>query len=155
MIILGHAKRWYSGSSEPRLITPEDFHSLLSMYERSVCKSLRNINREKYSYTNSTQPNILASRMPPGDMVVSILSYPWISEMQCRWNTINFLIEHELTEMLDHTNSWPTLNIPKKGLLKRLVMFKKAALLLLYRLTDCAVSVVFLKSLGKLLTDCF
>ncbi|KAH9210556.1 hypothetical protein DL95DRAFT_448709 [Leptodontidium sp. 2 PMI_412] len=77
--------------------------------------------------------------MPLGDIVVSILSYPWVDEMHYRRRTIDFLIEHEITEMVDTTNiaGWPTLDIPKDELFKRLGMFKKGAFLLLYRLADC------------------
>ncbi|CZS90655.1 uncharacterized protein RCO7_06802 [Rhynchosporium graminicola] len=59
--------------------------------------------------------------------------------MHSRRQTIEFLITHEVSEMVDTTNSanWPTLDIPKEELLKRLVMFKKEALFLLYRLADC------------------
>ena len=85
---------------------------------------------------------ILSSRMPPGDIVLSILSYPWIDEIHCRRQTIDFLIEHEITEMIDVTNSsgWPTLNIPKDDFSKRLTFFKRKALHLLYKLADCTVS---------------
>lgn len=61
--------------------------------------------------------------------------------MHYRRRTIDFLIEHEITEMVDTTNiaGWPTLDIPKDELFKRLGMFKKGAFLLLYRLADCTV----------------
>ncbi|KAH6719240.1 hypothetical protein BKA61DRAFT_597173 [Leptodontidium sp. MPI-SDFR-AT-0119] len=117
----------------------KDFNFLLSNYERSISKSLRDVNKDGFIYSNADQDVILSSRMPSGDIVVSILSYPWVDEMHYRRRTIDFLIEHEITEMVDTTNiaGWPTLDIPKDELFKRLGMFKKGAFLLLYRLADC------------------
>ncbi|PVH87171.1 hypothetical protein DL98DRAFT_510030 [Cadophora sp. DSE1049] len=122
----------------------KDFNSLLSNYERSISKSIRDSNTDEFAYTNADQATILPSRMPPGDIVVSILSYPWIDEMHSRRQTIDFLINHEITEMMDVTNSsgWPTLDIPKDELSKRLTIFKKRALLHLYRLADCTAGLI-------------
>lgn len=80
--------------------------------------------------------------MPPGTHKVNAFSYPWYSELRCRTATIKFLISHELTEMLDINGSWPTLpDVTKEDLMNRLQHFKKRALLLLYRLADCAAGV--------------
>ncbi|CAL3963795.1 unnamed protein product [Diplocarpon coronariae] len=129
--------------SEPKaagllLSLSKTFYSLLSTYEMSVARTLLDTNKHKFAYTNASQAEVLSSQIPPSDTVISKLSYPWISEMQCRSDTIDFLVEHELTEMLDVTNSWPTLDRPKAELSKRLTIFKRRALLLLYRLVDCA-----------------
>lgn len=120
----------------------QDFNTLLSNYECSISKCVRDTNKDKFAYTNVDQATILSSRIPPGDIVVSILSYPWIDEMHCRRKTIDFLVEHEITEMMDVTNSsgWPTLNIAKDELSKRLALFKRKSLHLLYKLADCTVS---------------
>ncbi|PBP17258.1 putative integral membrane protein duf125 [Diplocarpon rosae] len=119
----------------------KEFYSLLSTYEISVAKTVLDTSKHKFAFTNASQAEVLSSRIPPGDILVSRLSYPWISEMQCRSDVINFLLEHEITEMLDSTNSWPTLDRPKNELSKRLTMFKKRALSLLYKLVDCATGV--------------
>ncbi|KAK0104480.1 hypothetical protein ONS95_004769 [Cadophora gregata] len=119
----------------------KDFNSLLSDYERSISKSIRDTNVDEFAHTNADQATILSSRMPPGEIVVSILSYPWVNEMHCRQQTIEFLIEHEITDMMDVTSSsgWPTLDVPKEELSKRLAIFKRRAFLLLYRLADCTI----------------
>jgi hypothetical protein len=82
---------------------------------------------------------ILSSRLPPRDNPVRALSFPWLSELQRRSATIEFLANHKITQMEDYTNDWPTLDIPKAELQRRLTMFKRKAFLLLYRLADCAV----------------
>lgn len=59
--------------------------------------------------------------------------------MQSRWEAVDILVGHEITEMMDVNNSWPTLDAPKDELLERLLRFKKQALLLIYKLSDCVV----------------
>jgi len=76
--------------------------------------------------------------MAPGSLAVDRMTYPWLSEIRCRIETIEFLIQHEVTEMTDPEHHWPTLNVPKHELDKRSSQFKKEGLHLLYRLTDCA-----------------
>ncbi|KAH7403328.1 hypothetical protein BKA64DRAFT_641325 [Cadophora sp. MPI-SDFR-AT-0126] len=140
--IAGQTINFDPRSARSLLRLSKDFNSLLLKYERSICKSIRDTSKDDFAYTNVDEVMILSSRMPPGDLTVSILSYPWIDEMHCRQQTIDFLVNHEITEMMDATNSsgWPTLNIPKDELSKRLIVFKKRALLLLYRLADRTTS---------------
>lgn len=59
--------------------------------------------------------------------------------MRYRSTTIEFLVDHEITQMEDFISDWPTLDIPKPELGQRLTTFKRNAFLLLYRLADCAV----------------
>jgi hypothetical protein len=122
----------------PRLTFLQLFHSLLKRYERSITKRL-SYNDKRFTHTNPDQATILASRLPPRDAPVKSLSYSWLSEMRRRSTTIEFLVDHEITQMEDHTSDWPTLDVPKPELEERLNTFKRKAFLLLYRLADCAV----------------
>ena len=87
------------------------------------------------------QLNILASQLPlRGESPLLRLTYPWLAEIRRRSDTIDFLLDHELTRMEDHTNDWPILEeVPKPDLDHLLTVFKRKALLLLYRLADCVV----------------
>lgn len=61
--------------------------------------------------------------------------------MISRAQTMDFLINHELTDMIDHhAQSWPTLDLAKEALGQRIVHFKKLSFFLLYRLADCSTS---------------
>jgi len=120
------------------LLLSKSFHSLLKRYEISCTKHL-SYNEIRLAYTNSAQAIILSSQVAPRDNPVQALTYPWFSELRFRSTIIDFLTNHEITHMEDYTNDWPTLDIPKSELQQRLVMFKRKAFLLLYRLADCAV----------------
>jgi len=52
---------------------------------------------------------------------------------------MDVLVGHKITHMEDPTNHWPTLDIPKAELRQRLVIFKRRAFLLLYRLVGDSV----------------
>jgi len=85
--------------------------------------------------------------MLPGPERISVLgnpffvarnTYQWFDELQSRERTINYLLDHELTDMLSPAHNWPTLNIPIADLNRRLHLFKRKALLLLYAFADSA-----------------
>lgn len=116
----------------------QSFHSLLRRYEKSITRRV-SYNDQRLAYTNNDELIILSSRLPPRDNPVRALSYPWLSELRCRSTIIDFLANHNITQMVDHTNDWPTLDVPKAELQCRLDLFKRKAFLLLYRLADCAV----------------
>jgi len=67
---------------------------------------------------------------------VSVLTYDWYLEMRRRSHTIEYLTEHDISEM-DDNNGWPTLHLPKQELQQRKTLFKKRAFWLLYQLADC------------------
>jgi hypothetical protein len=67
------------------------------------------------------------------------------SEARFRLSTIDFLINHELTEMEDPVDRWPILNLPKRELSRRHSEFKRRALLLLYRTADIAAGLKDIK----------
>lgn len=77
----------------------------------------------------------------PSSRIVTAFSYQWFSEMRCRAATVEYLIVHQLTDLEDEGNSWPTLSVSKPDLTQRLQHFKRRALGLVYRLADCAVGV--------------
>lgn len=57
-----------------------------------------------------------------------------------RAQTMEFLINHQLTDMIDHHEQhWPTLDLPKQALCQRVEHFKKKGFSLLYRLADCSI----------------
>ncbi|KAJ5047311.1 uncharacterized protein L3040_003140 [Drepanopeziza brunnea f. sp. 'multigermtubi'] len=118
------------------LCLSKEFYSLLTAYERSISRSLLKINKDKFAYANSQQAEILSSRTPPGNAIVSVLTFPWVLEMKSRVKTIDFLVGHEITEMSDYRKNWPTLDLPNADLGNYLTKFKKSALLLLYKLVD-------------------
>lgn len=87
---------------------------------------------------NVAQHNVLSSRIPLSSFSVTEYTYPWASEMLSRVHVLEFLVNHELTDMIDHhTQRWPTLDISKEDLCQRMVRFKRIACCLLYRLADC------------------
>jgi hypothetical protein len=114
--------------------------SLLKTYEKSICTSI--LKRDhRLAWVNASQHEILSSRMPLGSNSVAAYTYGWASEMMTRAQTMEFLINHELTDMIvDLAQSWPTLNLPKEALSQRIAHFKKHSFLLLYRLADCSTS---------------
>ena len=116
----------------------QSFHSLLTRFEKSITHRV-SYNDQRLAYTNNDAQIILSSRLPPRDNPVRAHSYPWLSELRCRSTTIDFLATHDITQMVDHTNDWPTMDVPKAELQCRLNLFKRKAFLLLYRLADCAV----------------
>lgn len=61
--------------------------------------------------------------------------------MRSRSSLIEYLINHEITEMDDDTNGWPTLDVSKHELRQREMKFKRKAFSLLYRLADCTAGV--------------
>ncbi|KAE9376918.1 hypothetical protein N431DRAFT_480062 [Stipitochalara longipes BDJ] len=121
------------------LLLSKSFHSLLKRYEKSITYRL-SCNDERLEYANMEEC-IIRSSGRLGMQTVTALSYPWFSELRRRSTTIDFLASHEITQMEDSTNDWPTLDIPKAELRRRLAIFKRRAFLLLYRLADCAVGV--------------
>ncbi|KAH8809733.1 hypothetical protein F5882DRAFT_390550 [Hyaloscypha sp. PMI_1271] len=120
------------------LLLSKSFHSLLTRFEKSITHRV-SYNDQRLAYTNNDAQIILSSRLPPRDNPVRAHSYPWLSELRCRSTTIDFLATHDITQMVDHTNDWPTMDVPKAELQCRLNLFKRKAFLLLYRLADCAV----------------
>lgn len=54
---------------------------------------------------------------------------------------MEYLINHDITSMSDASHKWPIPNLdaPKLEILKRVAMFKRKGLLLLYQTADCAV----------------
>lgn len=82
-------------------------------------------------------------------LISTPFSYSWFREVCCRRDTIEYLASHDLTEMLDSRNSWPTLDIPKLELIKRLQQFKRNALLLIYQLADCAAGSTDMQHIRK------
>ena len=79
--------------------------------------------------------------LAPDTLTVIRYTYAWFAEMRSRETTIEYLLSHELTEMLDETGSgnWPTLDISKADFARRTRIFKKRALILMYQLSDCTV----------------
>ena len=116
-------------------------HSLLKTYERSITKSVfsRDHNLSYLKLTERT--TFLSLGLAPDLYTVERFTFAWFAEMQCRNTTIEHLLTHELTEMLDDAGNWPTLNIPKEDLARRFQLFKRRALLLMYQLSDCTVGV--------------
>lgn len=107
-------------------------HSLLKAYETSISQSV----------SRSCAPDLLW-----GTGKLSILTYPftatrhtyqWLDELNSRENSINYLINHELSDMLSPIHNWPSLDLPKNELSSLLQIFKRRALVLLYALADSA-----------------
>lgn len=116
----------------------QSFSYLLKTYQNSILKYALQGDSE-LKFVNSTQYRIHAtSIMTPGKFTVDEKTYPWLSEIRFRTETINFLVQHGLTDMTDPMNHWPVLENSKGDLEKRLLAFKKDGLHLLYRLSDCA-----------------
>jgi hypothetical protein len=129
---------WYNSL----LTTQQSFHSLMRAYEKSMSHRI-SYNDERLAFTNKDQVTLLSSRLPPRDKPVEAFSFPWLSELRRRSNTIDFLVNHDITKMDDHANAWPTLVMPKIQLQQRLTMFKRQAFLLLYKLAGrCCVRTV-------------
>ena len=124
------------------LTLSQPFHLLIKTYEKSIIKSLYNINR--FALVNSTSTTVLCSRIP-GGVVIPPLTFSWYSETRFRLSTIDFLISHELTEMEDPVDRWPSLDLPKPELSRRHSEFKRRALLLLYRIADIAAGLKDIK----------
>jgi hypothetical protein len=124
------------------LTLSQSFHSLIKTYEKSIIKSLYYINR--FALVNSTSAAALCSRIP-GGVVIPPLTFSWYSETRFRLSTIDFLINHKLTEMEDPVDHWPSLDIPKPELSRRHSEFKRRALLLLYRTADIAAGLKDIK----------
>jgi hypothetical protein len=91
------------------------------------------------AYVNINQAQVLSSLMPYYPRAVTAFTFQWFAEMRCRAATVTYLVSHELTDLEGEDNSWPTLDVSKPELTRRLQHFKKKALGLIYRLADCAV----------------
>jgi hypothetical protein len=91
--------------------------------------------------------------MTPGRFTVDRMSYPWLSEIRWRIETINFLVQHKLTDMTDPEHNWPVLNVPQSELKVRLSRFKKDGLHLLYRLSDCAAGLMTMELVRRRQTN--
>ena len=115
----------------------QSFFSLLKSYEISCTKRL-SYNDRRLEYTNQSQQTVLSSQVPPRDNALNVFSYAWYNELRFRCTIIEFLADHEITHMEDYSNDWPTLDVPKKELQRRLGMFKRRALLLLFQLVGKA-----------------
>ncbi|TVY82394.1 hypothetical protein LSUE1_G001817 [Lachnellula suecica] len=136
----------YAIDDEPKVAAvlmglSKSFCLLLRSYETSLAKALSK-NDDRLEHVNAAQPIALSSRLPPGDATVTTLTYEWYLEMRCRASLIDFLVQHEITDMDDDTNGWPTIeNIHKSELLLRQTVFKKRAFGLLYQLADCTAGI--------------
>jgi hypothetical protein len=111
----------------------QSFLSLLKSYETSCTKRLSH-NDRRLEYSNQSQQTILSSQVPPREHPLNVFSYAWYNELRFRSTIIEFLADPEITHMDDYTNDWPTLDVPKEELRRRLGMFKRRALLLLFQL---------------------
>ena len=107
-------------------------HSLVSTYESSITKSAS----KRYKQDILLQPNKISTLESP--FFVNPNCYQWLDELQAREKTIQYLLDHELTDMLSPIHNWPTLDLPSNELNRRLRIFKRKALLLLYALADSA-----------------
>lgn len=128
----------------------QSFRFLLKRYQKSITHQL-SYNDPRLTYTNNDQLTILSSRMPPRNDPVTTHTFAWYSELRSRSVIIDFLVKHEITQMLDYTNDWPTLDVPKAELEQRLTIFKRRALLLLYRLVSDIVPLLlgyYVSSIG-------
>lgn len=107
-------------------------HSLISNYETSISQSI----------STSCEPDLLQHSekisILENPFFVTANTYQWLDELYSREKTIQYLLNHELTDMLSPIHNWPTLDIPKDDLNQRLGIFKRRALLLLYALADSA-----------------
>ncbi|TVY15902.1 hypothetical protein LARI1_G004748 [Lachnellula arida] len=118
----------------------QSFRSLLQSYETSITKALSE-HDGRLIYVNSSEPLVLSSRIPPGNATVSALTYEWYLEMRTRSSQLEYLTNHEITQMDDRINGWPTLDIPKGELRQHERAFKRRAFCLLYRFADCTAGV--------------
>lgn len=58
--------------------------------------------------------------------------------MRSRVNTVEFLVQYDLTDMIDHhAQNWPTLDVPKAKLCQLVMLFKRLSFSLLFKLADC------------------
>ena len=115
----------------------QSFFSLLKSYEISSTKRLF-YNDRRLEYTNLSQQIVLSSQVPPRDNPLNAFSYAWYSELRFRSTIIEFLADHEITHMDDYTSDWPILDVPKQELQRRLGVFKRRTLLLLFQLVGKA-----------------
>lgn len=65
-------------------------------------------------------------------------TFQWYDELCSRERTLQYLLDHEITDMLNPMHNWPTLDLRTDDLRQRLRIFKRRALLLLYALADSA-----------------
>ena len=126
----------------------QTIYSLLKTHEKSITKTVSQADRS-ISLVNSRQTKVLSSRMPSGLSTVTAFSYAWFSEMRCRKDTVDRLISHEVTEMLEEDHSWPTLNVSKADLSSRMQQFKRRAMCLIYRLADCGAGIAGVDAVRK------
>ncbi|TQS37233.1 hypothetical protein Golomagni_02301 [Golovinomyces magnicellulatus] len=128
--------------SDPKIIgrlflVSKSYNTLLMSYEKSVTKSFSRHNRQ-LKYINGSKTIILSSQIGLKNTVLKIQTYPWLSEMRFRIVTVKFLLENEITEMVNTIDGWPSFNVSKNELQRRSNWFKTKALSLLFRLADCA-----------------
>ncbi|RKF83020.1 putative integral membrane protein duf125 [Golovinomyces cichoracearum] len=128
--------------SDPKIIgrlflISKSYNTLLISYEKSVTKSFSR-HKSQLKYVNSSKIMILSSQIGLKSTVLKRQTYPWLSEMRCRIATVKFLLENEITEMVNTIDGWPSLNVSKNELHLRSKWFKTNALFLLFRLADCA-----------------
>jgi hypothetical protein len=115
---------------------------LIKTYEKSITRTLYNIS--SFALVNAPLTTALCSRIP-GGVANPPLTFSWYSEIRFRLSTVDFLINHELTEMEDPVDRWPFLDLPKLELSRRHSEFKKRAFLLLYRTADIAAGLKDIK----------
>lgn len=121
-------------------IHAQSLYTLLKTYEKSICASI--LKRDpRLAWVNVDQHEVLSSQLPLGSSSVTKYTYPWVVEMCSRVNTVEFLVRHDLTDMVDHhAQNWPTLDVPKAELCQRVMLFKRLSFCLLFKLADCATA---------------